>query len=135
MWNTLTTIGSTKKYTHIWWMAHQVSSLYINIRKNRVYIINILNVRNQCPYRSPNIRHTDTIASLHPQNSHWKYRKNPFISKYIATRTLRCIKYHQQKLKINKLRLNRTLLARRMTNITNLLHQECTAIAFYWKPI
>ena len=44
-------------------------------------------------------------------------------------------------IKINKLRLTCTLLARRMTNLTNLLRQEnsythqCTAIAFYRKPI
>ena len=76
-------------------MARKISSLYISIRKNRVFI-KILNVRNQCPHWSPNIRHTDTIATLHLHNTHWKYTKQQFISKYIvAITTLRCIKYHQ----------------------------------------
>ena len=59
----------------------------------------------------------------------------------VATTTLKCMKYHKQKLKIDKLRMNRTLLSRRMTNLTDLLYQEnsythqCTAIAFYRKPV
>ena len=131
-----------QKYSHIWWMAHKISSLYINIRKNWVYI-NILNVRNQCPNWWLNISHTDTIASLHPYNSHWKYTKQPFISKYIvAITTLRCIKNHQKQLlkliscdwTVPCLLVESPILQTYYTKKTPYTHQ-CTAITFYRKPV
>jgi len=84
-----------------------------------------------------------TLLQSHPfiHKTRTKNIQNTYLYPNILLQTTqRCIKYHKN-IKSNKLRLNCTLLARRMTNLTNLLHQEnsykhqCTAIAFYQKPI
>ena len=100
-------------------MAHKISSLYINIKETQsIYKY------TQCPEPMTSLTTKQSHPFIHKTRTE-NIQKQPFISKYIvATTTLRCIKFHKKNLKINKLRLNRTLLAHGMTNLTILLHKR-----------
>jgi len=99
---------------------------------------------NQCPEPMPSLitKHSPHWYNrIHSSTKHALkiYKTTIYIQIYCCTTTLRCI--NTIKNKINKLRLNCALLARRMINLTNLLHQEnsythqCIAITFYQKTV